>query len=179
MVSKRELMEISSHSGCMRSSSMTLSIFCLNRPIRKAGKKPFNEEPKFDTSSGEEEDVKFNFKPSGVRARRTERKPGGGVAFHSKQVATSKARTKPREINSSESEEEVIFNFKPNGLPQIQITEATSGESSEESDGTDSKKRPVMIVNSGRKNPTRKLSTISSRNLIRGLKLIMKVRNHS
>jgi hypothetical protein len=61
------------------------------------------------------------------------------VAFHSKQVVTSKARTKPREISSSDSEEEVIFNFKPNSLPQIQITDVTSGESSEESDDTASK----------------------------------------
>jgi hypothetical protein len=49
-------------------------------------------------------------------------------------VATSKIRTKPSEINSSDSEEEVIFNFKPANAPQIQITEATSGENSEESD---------------------------------------------
>jgi hypothetical protein len=49
-------------------------------------------------------------------------------------VATSKARTKPSEINSSDSEEEVIFNFKPANSPQIQIIEATSGENSEESD---------------------------------------------
>jgi hypothetical protein len=54
-------------------------------------------------------------------------------------VATSKARTKPREIYSSDSEEEVIFNFKPNRLPQIQVTKATSVESSEESDDTVSK----------------------------------------
>jgi hypothetical protein len=107
--------------------------------IRKASQKPFNEEPKFDTSSGEEEEVKFNLKPRGVRAQGPERKLGEGVAFHSKQVAASKARTKPREINWSDSEEEVIFNFNPNNLPQIQITEIISGESSEESDDTASK----------------------------------------
>jgi hypothetical protein len=49
-------------------------------------------------------------------------------------VATSKAQTKPSEINSSDSEEEVIFNFKPANSPRIQIIEATSGENSEESD---------------------------------------------
>jgi hypothetical protein len=49
-------------------------------------------------------------------------------------VATSKVRTKPSEINSSDSEEEVIFNFKPANTPRIQITEATSGKDSEESD---------------------------------------------
>jgi hypothetical protein len=105
-----------------------------SRSMRKIGQKPFNEEPKFDTSSGEEEEVKFNFKPRGVRAQRTERRPNGGVVFHSKQVVASKARTKPREINSSDSEEEIIFNFKPNSVPRIQIIEATSGENSEESD---------------------------------------------
>jgi hypothetical protein len=110
-----------------------------SQSIRKAGQKPFNEEAKFDTSSGEEEDVKFNFKLRGVRAQRTEQKPGGGVVFHSKQVATSKSRTKPREIYSSDSKEEVIFNFKPNSFPQIQLIEATSEESSEESDDTVSK----------------------------------------
>jgi hypothetical protein len=56
------------------------------------------------------------------------------VAFHFKQVATSKVRTKPSEINSSDSEEEVIFNFKPANTPRIQITKTTSGEDSEESD---------------------------------------------
>jgi hypothetical protein len=59
------------------------------------------------------------------------------VAFHFKQVATSKAQTEPSEINSSDSEEEVIFNFKPATTPRIQITEATSGENSEESDDSD------------------------------------------
>jgi hypothetical protein len=39
------------------------STTALSRPIIKAGQKPFNKGPKFDTSSGEEEDVKFNFKP--------------------------------------------------------------------------------------------------------------------
>jgi hypothetical protein len=56
------------------------------------------------------------------------------VVFHFKQVATSKARTKSSEINSSDYEEEVIFNFMPANTPQIQITETTSGENSEESD---------------------------------------------
>jgi hypothetical protein len=56
------------------------------------------------------------------------------VVFHFKQVATSKAQTEPNEINSSDSEEEVILNFKPTNTPRIQITEATSGEDSEESD---------------------------------------------
>jgi hypothetical protein len=56
------------------------------------------------------------------------------MALQFKQVATSKARTKPSEINSSDSEEEIIFNFKPANSPRIQIIEATSGENSEESD---------------------------------------------
>jgi hypothetical protein len=105
-----------------------------SRPTRKAGQEPFNEGPKFDASSGEEEDVKFNLKPRGTRTQRPGRKSGEEVAFHFKQVATSKVRAKPSEINSSDSEEEVIFNFKPANTPRIQITEATSGEDSEESD---------------------------------------------
>jgi hypothetical protein len=105
-----------------------------SRPTRKAGQEPFNEDPKFDASSGEEEEVKFNFKPRSARAQRLGRKSGEEVAFHFKQVATSKIRAKPSEINSSDSEEEVIFNFKPVNTPRIQITEATSGEDSEESD---------------------------------------------
>jgi hypothetical protein len=56
------------------------------------------------------------------------------VAFHFKQVATSKVQTKSSEINSSDSEEEVIFNFKPANTPRFRITEATSEENSEESD---------------------------------------------
>jgi hypothetical protein len=52
-------------------------------------------------------------------------------------VATSKAWTEPSEINSSDSEEKIIFNFKPANTPRIQITEVTSGESSEESDNPD------------------------------------------
>jgi hypothetical protein len=40
----------------------------LSQPTRKRSKIPFNEGPKFDASSGEEEDVKFNFKPRGTRA---------------------------------------------------------------------------------------------------------------
>jgi hypothetical protein len=52
-------------------------------------------------------------------------------------VATSKVRTKPSEINTSDYEEEVTFNFKPANTPRIQITEATSGEDSEESDDSD------------------------------------------
>jgi hypothetical protein len=96
--------------------------------------KPFNESPKFDTSSGEEEEVKFNFKPRGARTQKPRGKSGEEVVFHSKQVATSKTLTKPNKINSSDSEEEVIFNFKPTNTPRIQITEATSGEDFEESD---------------------------------------------
>jgi hypothetical protein len=107
-----------------------------SRPTRKVNRKPFNKGPKFDTSSGEEEEVKFNFKPRGARAQRPERKSGEEVAFHFKQVATSKAQTEPSEINSSDSEEEVIFNFKPDNTPRIQITETTSEENSEESDGS-------------------------------------------
>jgi hypothetical protein len=105
-----------------------------SRPTRKAGQEPFNEGPKFDASSGEEEDVKFNFKPRSARAQRPGRKSGEEVAFHFKRVATPKVRTKPSEINSSDSKEEVIFNFKPANTPRIQITEATSGEDFEESD---------------------------------------------
>jgi hypothetical protein len=45
-----------------------------SQPIRKASQKPFNKGPKFDTSSGKEEDVKFNFKPRDARAQRPERK---------------------------------------------------------------------------------------------------------
>jgi hypothetical protein len=41
-----------------------------SRPTRKAGQKPFNEGPKFEVSSGEEEEVKFNFKLRGARAQR-------------------------------------------------------------------------------------------------------------
>jgi hypothetical protein len=103
------------------------------RPITKAGQKPFNKSPRFDTSSGEEEEVKFNIKPRGVRTQRPGRKSGEEATFHFKQVATYKAQTKPSEVNSSDSEEEVIFNFKPANAPRIQITEATSGEDSEES----------------------------------------------
>jgi hypothetical protein len=88
-----------------------------SRPIRKADQKPFNKGPKFDTSSGEEEEVKFNFKLRGVRAQRPGRKSGEEVNFHFKHVATSKAQTKPNKINSSDSEEEVIFNFKPANTP--------------------------------------------------------------
>jgi hypothetical protein len=106
-----------------------------SRPITKTGQKPFNKGPKFDTSSGGEEEVKSNFKPRGERAQRPGRKSDEEVAFHFKQVVTSKAHTRPSEINLSDSEEEVIFKFKPN-LPQIQITETTSGENSEESDGS-------------------------------------------
>jgi hypothetical protein len=102
----------------------------------KAGQKPFKEGLRFDTSSEEEEEIKFNFKPRDARVQRHERKLGEEIAFHFKQVATSKAQTKPNEINSSDSEEEVIFNFKSANSPQIQITEATSGENSEESDDT-------------------------------------------
>jgi hypothetical protein len=90
-----------------------------SRPTRKASQKPFNEGPKFDASSGEEEDVKFNFKPKGAQAQRPGRKSGEEVTFHFKQVATSKARTKLSEISSSDSEEEVIFNFKPANTPRI------------------------------------------------------------
>jgi hypothetical protein len=88
-----------------------------SRLITKIGQKPFNKGPKFDTSSGEEEEVKFNLKPRGTRAQRPGRKSGEEIALHFKQVATSKARTKPSEINSSDSEEEVIFNFKPANTP--------------------------------------------------------------
>jgi hypothetical protein len=59
------------------------------------------------------------------------------VVLHFKQVATSKARTKPSEINLNDSEEEVIFNFKSANTPRIQITEATLGENYEESDDSD------------------------------------------
>jgi hypothetical protein len=82
-----------------------------SRLTRKASQEPFNEGPKFDASSGEEEEVKFNFKPINARAQRLGRKSDEEVAFHFKQVATSKVRTKPSEINSSDSEKEVIFNF--------------------------------------------------------------------
>jgi hypothetical protein len=61
-----------------------------SRPTRKAGHKPFNEGLKFDVSSGEEEEVKFNFKPRGTRAQRPGRKSVEEVAFHFKQMATSK-----------------------------------------------------------------------------------------
>jgi hypothetical protein len=105
-----------------------------SRPITKAGQKSFNKGPKFDTSSREEEDVKFNLKPRNVRTQRPGRKSGEEATFHFKQVATYKAQTKPSEVNSSDSEEEVIFNFKPANAPQIQITEVTSGEDYEESD---------------------------------------------
>jgi hypothetical protein len=105
-----------------------------SRPIIKAGQKPFNKGPKFDTSSGEEEEVKFNIKPRGIRAQRPGRKSGEEAVSHFKQVAMSKAQAKPSEINSSDYEEEVIFNFKPANAPQIQITEVTSGGDSEESD---------------------------------------------
>jgi hypothetical protein len=84
-----------------------------SRPITKIDQKPFNKGPKFDTSSGEEEEVKFNLKPRVTRAQRPGRKSGEGTTLHFKQVATSKAQTKPSDINSSDSEEEVIFNFKP------------------------------------------------------------------
>jgi hypothetical protein len=70
-----------------------------SRPTRKAGQEPFNEGPKFDASSGEEEEVKFNFKPRSARAQRPGRKSGEEVAFHFKQVATSKVQIKPSEIN--------------------------------------------------------------------------------
>jgi hypothetical protein len=83
-----------------------------SRPTRKAGQEPFNEGPKFDASSGKEEEVKFNFKPGNARAQRPGRKS-------SEEVATSKVRTKPNGINSSDSEEEVIFNFKPANTPRI------------------------------------------------------------
>jgi hypothetical protein len=105
-----------------------------SRPITKVGQKSFNKGPKFDTSSGEEEEVKFNLKPRGARIQRPGRKSGEEIALQFKQVATSKYQTKPSEINSSDSEEEVIFNFKPANSPRIQIIEATSGENSEESD---------------------------------------------
>jgi hypothetical protein len=108
-----------------------------SRQTRKAYQKPFNEGPEFDASSGEKEGIKFNFKPRGAKAQRPGRKSGEEVTFHFKQVTTSKARTKPSEINLSDSEEEVIFNFKPANIPRIQITEATSGENSEESDDSD------------------------------------------
>jgi hypothetical protein len=39
-----------------------------SQPTRKAGQKPFNEGLKFDASSGEEEEVKFNFKPRSAQA---------------------------------------------------------------------------------------------------------------
>jgi hypothetical protein len=70
-----------------------------SRPITKAGQKPFNKGPKFDTSSGEEEEVKFNLKPRNVRAQRPGRKSGEGIALHFKQVTTSKVRAKLSEIN--------------------------------------------------------------------------------
>jgi hypothetical protein len=105
-----------------------------SRPVTKAGQKSFHKGPKFDTSSGEEEEVKFNFKPRGTRTQRPERKSVEEIALHFKQVATYKAQTKPSDINSSDSEEEVIFNFKPANSPRIQIIEVTSGENSEESD---------------------------------------------
>jgi hypothetical protein len=105
-----------------------------SRPITKADQKSFNKGPKFDTSSGEEEEVKFNLKPRGARIQKPGRKSGEEVTFHFKHVATSKVRTKPSEINSSDSEEEVIFNFKPANSPRIQIIEVTSGENFEESD---------------------------------------------
>jgi hypothetical protein len=54
---------------------------------------------------GEEEEVKFNLKPRGARIQKLGRKSGEEVAFHFKQVATSKVRTKLSEINSSDSEE--------------------------------------------------------------------------
>jgi hypothetical protein len=108
-----------------------------SRPVRMASKKPFNEGQKYDASLGEEEDVKFNFKSRGARVQKPREESGEEVVFHFKQVATSKARTVPNEINSSDSEEEVIFNFKPANTPQIQITEATSGENFEESDNPD------------------------------------------
>jgi hypothetical protein len=60
------------------------------------------------------------------------------VVFDFKQVAKSKAQTKPSEINSSDYEEEVIFNFKPANTPRIQITKATSGEDSEKFDDSGS-----------------------------------------
>jgi hypothetical protein len=104
-----------------------------SRLTRKVSQRPFNEGPKFDASSGKKEEIKFNFESRGVRAQRPGRKSGEEVVFHFKQVATSKAQTKPSEINSSDSEEEDIFNFKPTNSPRIQITEATSGENSEAS----------------------------------------------
>jgi hypothetical protein len=110
----------------------------LSWPTRKASQKSFNEGPKFNVSSGEEEEVKFNFKLRDARAKKSREESGEGVVFHFKQVATSKVRAEPSEINSSDSEEEVIFNFKPANTPRIQITEATSGEDSEESDDSDS-----------------------------------------
>jgi hypothetical protein len=60
------------------------------------------------------------------------------VVFHFKQVATSKTRIKPSEINSSDSEEEVIFNFKPANTSRILIIETTSREDSKEYDDSGS-----------------------------------------
>jgi hypothetical protein len=60
------------------------------------------------------------------------------VVFHFKQVATSKTRIKPSEINSSDSEEEIIFNFKPANTSRILIIETTSREDSKEYDDSGS-----------------------------------------
>jgi hypothetical protein len=42
----------------------------LSRLTRKVSQRPFNEGPKFNASSGEEEDVKFNFKPRGAQTQK-------------------------------------------------------------------------------------------------------------
>jgi hypothetical protein len=113
-------------------------VTALSSPARKTSQRPFNEGPKFDASLGEEEEVKFNFKPRGTQTQKPREKSGEEVVFHFKRVATSKAQTKLNEINSTDSEEEIIFYFKHANTPRIQITEATSREDSEEFDDSSS-----------------------------------------
>jgi hypothetical protein len=103
-------------------------------------KRSLNEGPKYDASSEEEEEIKFNFKLKGTQNRKYKEELGEEVVFHFKHVDISKFRTAPKGINVSDYEEEVIFNFKPANRPQVQIkiTEAASEGNSEKFDDLDS-----------------------------------------
>jgi hypothetical protein len=153
-----------------------------SRSARKAGQEPFNEGPKFDASSGEEEEVKFNFKPRSARAQRPGRKSGEEVAFHFKQVVhlkSERSRAKSiqvilRKRSFSTSSSSIHLESKL----QRQLQEKTLKSPTTRATSPQ-KKRLVMVVNPGKKNLTRRSSITSSRSNTKGLKQIMRVRSHS
>jgi len=63
-----------------------------SRSTEMENRRSLNEGPKYDVSSDEEEEIKFNFKLKGTQTQKL-KEESDEVVFHFKQVATSKIQT--------------------------------------------------------------------------------------